>query len=84
MTQEEVMQTVAEKFRLMLAPDGVSLTVHLVSDDSVQIILTADADTCADCLVPDEVLVAIISDSIREQGGTVGVIELVKKGFDGV
>lgn len=48
----------------------------------VQVVLEATVDACADCLVPDEMLVRIIEAAIREQGEPLDHVVLVKEGFD--
>jgi hypothetical protein len=52
------------------------------NDGRVKVVFVAGAQACADCVVPDSILVDIIEAAIRERGADVQVV-LEKRGFDG-
>ncbi len=69
-----------------LDADGFDLFVEKGYDQSrVRVVLRAKPDACLDCLVPDDTLTAIVSDSIHEVAGYAEAeVRLVKVGFDAV
>ena len=69
-----------------LDADGFELFVEQGYDQSrVRVVLRAKPDACLDCLVPDDILTAIVSDSIHQVVGYAGAdVRLMKVGFDAV
>ena len=64
-----------------LGADGFELRLEAVEPDGrVRIALEAGPDACLDCLVPDELLVAILESSIRERMPDARIV-LEKIGF---
>jgi hypothetical protein len=78
----EALEQALAVIRPSLGADGYDLRVGDDSDASfVEVILEASPDACADCLVPDDVLVQIIQVAASEQGDARSV-QLRKVGFD--
>ncbi|GBD22103.1 hypothetical protein NET03_04005 [Thermomicrobium sp. CFH 73360] len=54
-----------DRIRAGLAPDGFELRVERVSEDGVvELVLQALPDACLDCLVPDQLLHAMLQQCI--------------------
>ncbi len=54
-----------DQVRAGLAPDGFELRIERVTDDGVvELILQALPDACLDCLVPDQLLQAMLQQCI--------------------
>lgn len=58
-----------EGLRTSLASDGYELRVE-PAEAGIHVIVSADSDTCADCLVPEDVFRGILS-TVLEKGGLV-------------
>lgn len=69
-----------------LDADGFELFVEKGYDQSrVRVVLRAKPDACLDCLVPDDILTAIVSDSIHKVAGYAEAhVRLLKVGFDAI
>lgn len=75
---EEALATV----RPSLQADGFTLSLESINmDGEATITLEALPDACADCLVPDEILVQILETAIRKSGSEVSRVVLTKRGF---
>jgi hypothetical protein len=78
----EALEQALAIIRPSLGADGYDLRIGDDSDKStVEVILEASPDACADCLVPDDVLVQIIQIAANEQGDD-RAVHLRKIGFD--
>jgi hypothetical protein len=78
----EALEQALATIRPSLGADGYDLRIGESADaSSVEVILEASPDACADCLVPDDVLVQIIQIAANEQGDARSV-HLRKVGFD--
>ncbi|MFC7404703.1 hypothetical protein [Georgenia alba] len=53
-----------QKFRDMLAKDGYELTWSPSSQDKVVVTIAAGPEACEDCLVPQPVMEAIMSEAL--------------------
>ncbi len=54
-----------DQIRAGLAPDGFELRIERVTDDGVvELVLQALPDACLDCLVPDQLLHAMLQQAI--------------------
>jgi Fe-S cluster biogenesis protein NfuA len=83
--QEAAVEHALEALRPALAADGFDLRIGSMSDDgTVRVVLEAKPDACLDCLVPEEMMITILEDAIRDQDPTLTHVELVKLGFDTV
>ncbi len=79
----DVVESALEILRPGLAQDGFALYARPQNDgEFVQIVLEAKADACLDCLVPDDMLIQVIEQALREQDPSARRVELVKLGFD--
>jgi hypothetical protein len=67
-----------------LGEDGFALSAGAISESGIEVVLTAQPDACLDCLVPDDMMVAMLRDAISEQAqvAEVGQVTLTKKGFE--
>ena len=59
-----------------LAADGYRLEWSLQAPNQIGIRVVAGADACADCLVPEEMMRAILNQALNETPYTVGSITL--------
>lgn len=85
MVEDSVIESALEVLRPSLAADGFDLRIgQLLIDGTVQVVLEAKPAACLECLVPDDVLIQIIENAIREREPSFNRLELVKVGFDGV
>jgi Fe-S cluster biogenesis protein NfuA len=83
--EESVVESALEKLRPSLVTDGFDLKASKRSDDgTVEVILEAKPAACLDCLVPDEVIVQILEDAIRQQDSSLSGVVLVKRGFENI
>jgi hypothetical protein len=62
---EEHAESVLGHIRGMLRADGYDLLIR-VSDDDVAVSVVATDGACADCLVPAEIMIQIVRDSLVE------------------
>lgn len=82
---QEAVEKALENVRPALAADGFDLRIGAIEpDNSVRVVLEAKPDACLECLVPDEILVAILDKAIRDQDPSVGTVHVDKVGFDAV
>jgi hypothetical protein len=72
----------ADGFSLQLGTEETAETGTAGQGSTVQVVLEAQPGACADCLVPDDVIVGIIRQAIGEPSSSMTQIELVKKGFE--
>jgi hypothetical protein len=84
MVQQNSVESALEMLRPGLAADGFDLRAGVLEDNDVQVILAARPDACLDCLVPDDLMIQIIDDSIRRQDPSLGAVELVREGFEAI
>lgn len=82
--QESTVNAALDNVRPGLEADGFDLRLDSISGDAVQIVLEARPDACMDCLVPDQMLVAILETAIRDQDPTLDHVVLNKVGFEAV
>ena len=82
---QQAVEKALDNVRPALAADGFDLRIGSIEpDNSVRVVLEAKPDACIECLVPDEILVAILDKAIRDQDPTVGTVHVDKIGFDAV
>jgi hypothetical protein len=84
MIAETAIESALEVLRPSLASDGFGLRAGQPAGNNVEVILSATADACLDCLVPDDLMVQMIGDAIRQQDPSLGEVTLVKEGFEGL
>jgi hypothetical protein len=84
MVQVSAVESALATLRPSLTADGFDLRVGTLTDETVQVILEAKPDACLDCLVPDELMVQMLDDAIRRNDDTLGTVELVREGFEGI
>jgi hypothetical protein len=83
--ENSAVESALETLRPGLGSDGFELRVGAIApDNAVQVILAATPDACLDCLVPDELIVSMLEDAIRQQDPAVSRVDLLKVGFDAV
>jgi Fe-S cluster biogenesis protein NfuA len=82
---QQAVEKALDNVRPALAADGFDLRIGAIeADNSVRVVLEAKPDACMECLVPDDVLVAILDKAIRDQDPNVGQVTVDKVGFDAV
>lgn len=82
---QQAVEKALDNVRPALAADGFDLRIGAIeADNSVRVVLEAKPDACMECLVPDDVLVAILDKAIRDQDPDVGQVSVDKVGFDAV
>jgi Fe-S cluster biogenesis protein NfuA len=82
---QQAVEKALDNLRPALSADGFDLRVGSIeADNSVRVILEAKPDACLDCLVPDDVLIAILDKAIRDQDPNVGTVTVDKVGFENV
>lgn len=82
---ETAVNTALDNVRPGLEADGFDLRLDSIgADGAVEVILEAKPDACMDCLVPDEMLVAILETAIRDQDPGLDHVVLIKQGFESV
>ena len=80
--EQSVIESALDSLRPALVADNFALRVGSLGDDgSVEVILEARPGACLDCLVPHDTLVRIIAAAIRDKGGPLGPVTLVREGF---
>lgn len=62
-----------------LAADGYGLEWSVQEQNRIRIQVVATGDACEDCLVPPEIMRAILSDALSGTSYTVGTITLPPK-----
>jgi hypothetical protein len=81
--QQTAVEDALVSLRPGLAADGFNLKIgSLDAGGAVQIILEARPDACLDCLVPDQMMVLMLADAIRQRDPSLNRVELLKEGFD--
>ncbi len=66
-----------------MGADGFELRLDSVGPDgSVRVVLEATPEACIECLVPDEVLVGILEQTIRAEAPAVARVILEKRNFE--
>jgi hypothetical protein len=65
-----------QQLRDVLAGDGYDLDWALSARNEVSVKVLAGPDACADCLVPQPVMAAILSDALNSTPYTLDSIEL--------
>jgi NifU-like domain len=74
-----------ETLRPGLHADGFDLRVGSVKPGGdVEVVLEARADACLECLVPDDLMVAMLENAIHDRDPQLGKVTLVKVGFEGL
>jgi hypothetical protein len=81
MVAQSAIDSALDFLRPGLASDGFDLRAGEVTDTTVQVILEAKPDACLDCLVPDELMIQMLEDAIRQHDASVARVELRKEGF---
>jgi hypothetical protein len=82
-TESGMIESALDTLRPGLAADGFELhTAPSETADQVQVVLEATREACLDCLVPENILVGIIEDTIVACGVKGVRVKLIKKGFD--
>ena len=85
MIQESTIESALATLRPGLSSDGFDLRVGEPQDgNDAQVILEAKPDACLDCLVPDNVMVQMLDNAIRQENPSLGKVELVRQGFDAI
>lgn len=80
---QSVVESALDSLRPALMADNFALRVgSLHPDGGVEVILEARPGACVDCLVPHETLVRIIEAAIRDNGGPLGSVTVLRQGFD--
>jgi hypothetical protein len=80
---DTTVETALEMIRPGLGADGYVLKEGESTADTVEIILEALPEACADCLVPDAMLTQILEVAIKENGDE-RTVRLSKVGFENV
>jgi Fe-S cluster biogenesis protein NfuA len=80
---QSVVESALDSLRPALMADNFALRLGALDPDGgVEVILEARPGACLDCLVPHETLVRIIEAAIRDKGGSLGLVTLLREGFD--
>lgn len=83
--QESAVEAALELLRPGLGSDGFELRLGSIDPDgSVQVILEARPDACLDCLVPEDMMVRILENAIRQKDASLDHVTIVRSGFDQV
>ena len=83
--KDNLVEEALDMLRPGLAEDGFSLKLGTVDPGgSVKVILEAGPDSCLDCLVPEEMMVRILEDAIREKDASLDHVEILRVGFDDI
>lgn len=72
----ETVDGALQQFRDMLATDGYLLNWSAVGEDRVIVKIEAGEDACADCLVPQPVMEAIMTAALASTPYTLDHVEL--------
>jgi hypothetical protein len=78
MSTEQV-DVALRSIRDTLEADGYSLVWSIEEPNQIGVRVVAGADACADCLVPAEIMRAILSNALAQTPYTVGSITLPPK-----
>jgi hypothetical protein len=78
MSTEQV-DVALQGIRDTLGADGYELQWSIEEPNQIGITVVAGADACADCLVPPEIMRAILSNALAQTPYTVGRITLPPK-----
>jgi hypothetical protein len=84
MIAETAIESALDTLRPSLGSDGFELRAGQSTGNNVEVILSATADACLECLVPDDLMAQIIDDAIRREDPSLGEVTLVKEGFEGL
>jgi hypothetical protein len=84
MVDRNTVDVALDSLRPGLNSDGFELLPGELSGSSVEVVLAARPDACLDCLVPEDLMVAMIEAAIRDIDPSVGSVTLTKRGFDAV
>jgi len=83
--QQSTVEEALDVLRPGLSSDGFDLRIGSIGDDgAVQVVLEAKPDACLDCLVPEDLMLQIIEQAIRERDESLTGVELLKVGFEGL
>ncbi len=82
MVDQSNIDSALEPLRAGLGPDGFELRVGKIVGGDVQVILEAKPGACLECLVPDELMVSMLTDAVRREFPALDKVELIKEGFD--
>lgn len=83
MTTSEKIENVLRNLRGSFSEDGFDLHTGAIDHDSVEVIIEALPGACLECLVPDEVMLQIFQNAIREAVPDVGAVTLTKTWLNG-
>lgn len=67
-TGPEDVDTALKHFREMMATDGYLLTWEEIQPQQIVVNIAAGEDACADCLVPQPVMEAIMTEALSSTG----------------
>ncbi len=84
MTERGGLESALDELRPGLQADGFELLVGESSVGAVEVILRANANSCLDCLVTDDLMVQMLEDAIRRRDPSLVHVKLIKQGFDAV
>ena len=82
MDADEAVEAALTTLRPSLAADGFELRLGEIIGDAAHVVLEAGPDACGDCMVPDDILVAILEQAIGDKAAGVRSVRLHKVGFD--
>jgi Fe-S cluster biogenesis protein NfuA len=83
MVSHAAVESALETLRPGLASDGFELRTGTITEDRVEVILAAKPGACLDCLVPDSLIVNMLTTAIRRNDPSVDTVELAREGFEG-
>ena len=84
MVSHAAVESALETLRPGLASDGFELRAGTMTEDRVEVILAAKPGACLECLVPDNLIVNMLTTAIHRKDPSAGTVELVKEGFEGM
>jgi Fe-S cluster biogenesis protein NfuA len=80
---EALVRDALDEVRPSLEADGFDLRLgSLAADGAIEVVLEATGRACLDCLVPDDMLVAILQAAMRSRNPQAGPVTLTKLGFE--
>ena len=79
---QNAVESALDILRPGLNSDGFELRAGASEDGVVQVILEAKPEACLDCLVPEKMMMMIITDEIRKHDPSLERVELLKVGFE--
>jgi hypothetical protein len=83
MVDETIVDSALDVLRPALTSNGFSLRAGKVSTDGVvEVILEAGPEACLDCLVPEDVMIGVLDDAIRQQDPGFARVKVVRHGFE--